>query len=422
MIYRGVNMSARMDKRFKNWVLLLLTVSAFALTAHAQFSSGSTGADGALDYSSLPANSTVVFDPSKFNSVPHPPGQNTFNFTTINIPTGITVILSNQLLNGPVFWLATGDVVINGTIQLSGQNGPDATSDTSLRVPAIPGPGGYPGGIGGRTGSEPQSGYGPGGGAAGLDLGGSGDGHQYGQGGRFTGNAVFAPPIGGSGGGGGFCNDGTNFFGPGGGAGGGALVIAGSTSIILSGSIDARGGSNAGGCNVSSGGGAGGSVELAANTITGAGIIRAASGAPVACCGVVASNGAIRLEAVQLPVSLSTDIVASQSAPGAFFQPNLPVSIQIVSIGGVQVANPALGRFQNPDAVINSSSPVSITIQTTGIPPGTVMSLNVYSEDGSIQVVQTTPLLGTIQSATATASATFPPDLSLTYIKATWTQ
>jgi len=415
-------MSASADKKIKNRVLLLVIVAAFALTANAQFSSGSTGADGALDYSTLPANSTVVFDPSKFTSAPHPPGQNTFNFTTINIPSGTTVILSSQLLSGPVFWLATGDVVINGTIQLSGQNGPSATTDTSLRVPAIPGPGGYPGGIGGRGSSSPQPGYGPGGGASGIGAGGSGDTLQWGHGGSFTGNAVLAPPIGGSGGGGGFCLDGSGFFGPGGGAGGGALVIASSTSIILNGSIDARGGSNAGGCNISSGGGAGGSVELAANAITGSGIIRAAGGGAGNCCGVLASSGSIHLESVQLPVSLNTDITASQAAPGALFQPNLPVSIQIVSIGGVQVANPALGRFQNPDVVINSSSSVSITIQTTGIPPGTVLNLNVYSEDGSTQTVQTTALQGTIQSATATASATFPPDLSLAYVKATWTQ
>jgi hypothetical protein len=62
-----------------------------------------------------------------------------------------------------------------------------------------------------------------------------------------------------------------------------------------------------------------------------------------------------------------------------------------------------------------------VTIQTTGIPPGTVLNLNIYSEDGSTQNVQTTPLQGTVQSATATASATFPPDLSLGIVKATWT-
>lgn len=407
-------MLTRIDTR--KWILLLAFFGAFAANANAQFSSGSTGADGALDYSNLPANSTVVFDPSEFNSVPHPPGQNTFNFTTINIPSGITVVLSSQTLNGPVFWLATGNVVVNGNIQLSGQEGPVATSDTSLRVPAAPGPGGYPGGVGGRPSSPPQSGYGPGGGAAGVNIPGP---TQFGQGGSFTGNFVLAPPIGGSGGGGAFCNDGVN-FGPGGGGGGGALAIASSTSITVNGAIDAKGGAAQGGCGITSGSGAGGAVELAANSISGSGTVFAAGG--FACCGVQGGSGSIRLEAVQLPVSLNTDIPASQAAPGALFQPNLPVSIQIVSIAGAAVANPALGRFQNPDVLINSNSPVSITIQTTGIPPGTVLNLNIYSEDGSTQTVQATPLQGTLQSATATANATFPPDLSLTYVKATWTQ
>jgi hypothetical protein len=72
--------------------------------------------------------------------------------------------------------------------------------------------------------------------------------------------------------------------------------------------------------------------------------------------------------------------------------------------------------------VINTSSPVTIVIQTTGIPAGTVLSLNVYSEDGTTQTVQTTPLQGSLQSATASASVTFPPDLSLGNVKAVWTQ
>ncbi len=407
----------------KSWFCMAIVAVMLSLNANAQFSSGSTGADGALDFSNLPSGSTVVFDPSKFTAAPHPPGQNTFNFTTINIPAGITVVLSSQTLNGPVFWLATGDVTINGTINLAGAQGAQATADTSLRVPAPPGPGGYPGGIGANSGQSPQAGYGPGGGAAALNCCSSGDGRQFGRGATFTGNSVLAPPIGGSGGGGAFCNNGSGFFGPGGGGGGGALAIASSTSIVLNGVIDARGGPVADGCNVQSGGGAGGSVELAANSVRGGGFVLDGGGGG-GCCGIGGVNGgagSVRFESVQLPVVINTDIPASQAAPGALFQPNLPVSIQVINVGGVQVANPALGRFQNPDVVINTSAPVTVTIQTTGIPPGTVLNLNVYSEDGSTQTVQTTPLQGTLQSATATASITFPPDLSLGYVKATWT-
>lgn len=217
-------------------------------------------------------------------------------------------------------------------------------------------------------------------------------------------------------------------FADGGGAGGGALIIASSTMITVNGTIDARGGatgarsscSSVGAPDYGAGGGAGGSVELAANSISGAGTVLAAGGG-ASNGGGNGGNGLILLESVQLPVNLNSDIGSSQSAPGAFFQPNLPVSIQVVSVAGIQVANPALGRFQNPDVAINSSGPVTVTIQTTGIPPGTVLNLNVYSENGSTQTVQATPLQGTLQSATATASITFPADLSLGYVKATWT-
>jgi hypothetical protein len=182
--------------------------------------------------------------------------------------------------------------------------------------------------------------------------------------------------------------------------------------------IDARGGPGGPGCSFEGGGdGSGGSVELSANSVRGGGSVLARGGNFQNNGG----SGSIRFESVQLPVGINTDIAASQAAPGALFQPNLPVSIQVVSVAGVQVANPALGRFQNPDVVINSSAPATVTIQTTGIPPGTVLNLNIYSEDGSTQNVQTTPLQGTVQSATATASATFPPDLSLGIVKATWT-
>lgn len=399
---------------------LAIIVLIFVGNVNAQFNSGSTGTDGTLDYSNLPSPSSVVFDPSKFN---HSPGQNTYNFTTINIPSGITVILSSQTLNGPVFWLAQGDAVISGNIQLKGQDGPAATANTSLRVPAVPGPGGYPGGIGANSGQNPQPGFGPGGGAAGINCCGSGDGLQYGHGGTFTGNSVLAPPIGGSGGGGAFCNDGSGFFGAGGGAGGGALVIASTTSIVVNGIIDARGGAIAPrSCNDQAGAGAGGSVELVSNLVKGSGQVLA-SGGGGSCCtsGTTGGNGSIRFESFQPPVTINTDIPASQAAPGALFQPNLPVSIQVVSVAGIQVANPALGRFQNPDVVINTGAPVAVTIQTTGIPPGTVLNLNVYSEDGSAQTVQTTPLQGTLQSATATANVTFPPDLSMGIVKATWT-
>src|SRR5579864_5487963 len=132
---KGVNMSVQplnTNSRVKSWLMLLAAMMALTLNASAQFSSGSTGADGALDFSSVTAGSTVVFDPTKFTAAPHVAGQNIFNFTTITIPANVTVVLSGQNLTGPVFWLAQGDVRINGTLTLSGQSGATRTIDTAL--------------------------------------------------------------------------------------------------------------------------------------------------------------------------------------------------------------------------------------------------------------------------------------------------
>lgn len=393
------------------WLLLLTAMMALSLNAAAQFSSGSTGADGPLDFSNVTPGSTVIFDPTKFTAAPHPAGQNIYNFTTINIPANVTVVLSSQNLTGPVFWLAQGDVRITGKLVLDGQSGSTTTADTALRIPALPGPGGYSGGVGGNNVSPGTAGNGPGGGRAGnftID--------NSAIGGTFTGGSATGPLVGGSGGGGAVCNSAN--FGPGGGAGGGALLIASSTSITINGVISANGGNADQSCNFG-GPGSGGMIRLAANAISGNGSVSAAGGGGNCCRG--ATPGLIQFEAFQIS-GVGSNPAAQQSAPGALFLPTVPVSIQVVSVGGVALPTTPSGSFQTPDIVINSSSPVTVAIQTSGIPPGTVLTLFVFSENGSFQTVQTTALQGTLQSSTATASITFQPDLSLGFVKATWTQ
>jgi hypothetical protein len=400
----------------KSWVLLLIAMMTLTLNAAAQFSSGSTGADGALDYSNVTAGSTVIFDPTKFTAAPHPAGQNIYNFTTITIPANVTVVLSGQNLTGPVFWLAQGDVRINGRIGLDGAPGSGFTTDVALRVPSIAGPGGYSGGVGGggSNNSPATAGNGPGGGRPG-DF--TVDGHA--NGGRFTGSAT-GPLVGGSGGGGGrgSVNDGR--FDSGGGAGGGALLIASSTSITINGLISANGGGSIQGfVGLCPGGGSGGAIRLAANSISGNGTVTANGGGT--CAGRGGSDGSIQFEAFQIS-GVASSPGANQSAPGALFLPTVPVSIQVVSVAGTNLPTTPSGSFQTPDVVINSSSPVTVAIQTSGIPPGTVLTLNVFSENGTFQSVQTSPLAGTLQSSTATASVIFLPDLSLSFVKAVWQQ
>jgi len=75
--------------------LVALTLSIGASPVEAQnFSSGSDGSDGALAPSG-PSGTVVLFDPAKFHGTQV--GANIFNFTTITIPSGVTVRLSGNI-------------------------------------------------------------------------------------------------------------------------------------------------------------------------------------------------------------------------------------------------------------------------------------------------------------------------------------
>jgi hypothetical protein len=439
------------DPRYKFARWLLLALLGFIASAQAQqsqtFSSGSTGADGALDYSNLPAGTVVLFDPTKFNPPIDPSGDNIFNFTTINIPTGVTVGLSGRILKGPVYWLASGDVTINGRIELSGESGRPPTPTLDGRIRAMPGPGGFSGGVGGKQdpssastlAASPvaQPGDGPGGGPAaavsGFNCGGSSP--NSGGNGRFTGNSFLVPLIGGSGGGGGNMISSPlseTPYGAGGGAGGGAILIASSTSISVNGIIAADGG-NGGvpNCNGAGGLGSGGAIRLVAPTLTlGNNNAVHAVGGFNPSDAANGNSGVIRLEAFTFNTagfSLNNNSFLGTpftlGSPFSTFVPATgPPSVAIASVNGVNVSQTPAGILANPDVSIDTTSPVQMTIQASFIPPGTVITLHVFSDNGTDQTVQTTPLQGTLQSSTATATVTFPSGFSFNFVKATWTQ
>ena len=123
-----------------------LLCAAESLYAQA-FNSGSTGADGALN---ITADTTLQLPP---NGV--------FNFTTINVAAGRTLKFTKNSLNTPIYLLATGDVIIAGTINLSGTN-------ANGGAPGVGGPGGFDGGAGGfgiGASTAAGDGLGPGGGS-----------------------------------------------------------------------------------------------------------------------------------------------------------------------------------------------------------------------------------------------------------------
>jgi hypothetical protein len=394
--------------------LLVLSICCVEGGYGQTFSSGSTGADGALNYLTP---GTYNFDPNSFNPPLNPAGDNVFNFTTINIAAGVTVKLSSKTLSGPVYWLAQGPVTINGTLNLNGEPGYAATTQVSSRIPASGGAGGYGGGVGGSvTGlPPPQPGNGPGGGAAPTVC------CPQGGNGTFTGNQYLIPLIGGSGGAGGITSGPPN-FGGGGGGGGGAILIASPVSITVGGNILANGGPGGSGSQAG-GNGSGGSIRIVAPAVS---IIGPGDG-QYGCFqnyGLIqATGGVVRVES--LTFAGRTDCAPYPmvtSAPLKLVVPaTRPSTLQVASLvsGGTTIpinANP----FSFPDALINTSSPVTVNVQAQYIPTGTVPKIIVMSETGPDQSVNCSALAGTLQQSTCSAQITFPTGGSRGFVKATW--
>src|SRR5438128_1702805 len=111
---------------------LALGIAWMSAATHAQlntFSSSSTGADGAF----APTTSQTI----------QVPESGVFNYTTLNIPTGVTITYTRNSKNSPVMILATGDVTIAGTISVVGGSG------LSNGGGGRGGPGGFDGGAAG---------------------------------------------------------------------------------------------------------------------------------------------------------------------------------------------------------------------------------------------------------------------------------
>ncbi len=394
---------------------------AWMPTARAQlntFSSGSTGADGAF----APATSQTI----------QVPESGVFNFTTVNIPNGVTITYTRNSKNSPVTILATGDVTIVGTINVAGGSG--LTNGGGGRG----GPGGHDGGAAGfgfdtfvgATGDGPGGGGGGsstngtnlgGGGGGGYALAGNTGGAQNansigGAGGAKYGSSTILPLIGGSGGGGGGAVSGNR--GGAGGGGGGAIVIASSTSINFTGTISAAGGTGVfvGAAGAAGGGGSGGAIRLIANTITGAGSLNVSGGSPGGAStlpgGGSGAPGFVRIEAFNFSgfnPNVTTNS-ATFALPNPVTVPNAP-SLRIVSLAGVAAPTTPLGSLAGvPDIVVPSTTtnPVPVAIEATNIPVGTVVQVTLIPLNGARTSGQTGPLSGTQAASTASASLSLP--------------
>ena len=394
----------------------------FLVPAHA-FDSGSTGSDGALT-------------PNVDTEVPLP-ADGVLNYTTIDIPSGVTVRFARNGLNTPVTLLVSGDATIAGSINISGEPAPgsNGAGDGNVADDGLPGnggPGGYQGGLGGNTDLVPvnaaigQAGTGPGGGipAPGSTY------TCYGNGGSFAtnglaiscnsvqsgtyGNPDLLPLVGGSGGSGG--NAYSALGGGGGGGGGGALLLAVSGTLQVSGSIYANGGSggdvgnlyNAGG--TPGGGGSGGAIRLVATSLSGNGVINAV-GNRGGTTGNVDPNhyggaGRIRLEAETITRTAATNPPFTQSLPGALVVAGVP-TIRISAVAGQSAPAVPTGHA---DIVLptDAPNPVGVDLATTNVPLGTTINVIVTPPHGAPTTSISSGLVGTEAAATASASINLP--------------
>jgi hypothetical protein len=406
---------------------ILVGITAWWLTgvaAGAQtFNSGSTGADGAL---SPAANTTLAV-----------PASGVFNYTTVNIPAGVTVTFTPNAGNTPVTILATGNVTIAGTIDVSGAAaGTGSSSGTGLaNNGGAGGPGGFAGGSGanGIVSTVGGAGLGPGGGgaAAAVSHGGGGgfltagvpgaifNGLQ-GAGGPAYGTAQLLPIIGGSGGGGGSENQGKTAGG--GGGGGGAIVIASSGTITLTGSVKAKGGNGGGIFGVGTGGGgSGGAIRLIATTITGSGgtldVSPGVAGSGLFPAGQgKGSFGRIRVEAysntaiVNVPSHPATAI-STVTQPTSATLANAP-TLRISAVGGVTAPVTPTASYSAPDVTlpVGTTNPVTVSVAGTNIPVGASVTVTVRGQLGGTTSTASAVLSGTQASSTGSASLTIPLD------------
>lgn len=402
-------------------LLVLCCALLFAAPAWGQvFDSGSDGSDGAL----APMTDTEV----------PLPADGILNYTTVTIPKGVKVTFTRNKANTPVYLLATSDVTIAGTIDVSGASG--------LTVPGLHGFS-YVGGLGGPGGSDGGSvgfgnsyGFGPGPGVQSV-----GGGHHAAGGGGSpinNGSGGQCCNCGGNGGGGQSWADIGMFYlhgGSGGGAangvpgggGGGVVLVASSTKITLDGSVLSRGGAAFKSGYGGGGGGAGGTIRLAAPAITGEGTInstRNSSNCSASCSPGCGADGVNRIETFDL----AGDIQAN-AAPGAIIslpEKAFPYKVDErprLEITKVGTKTPNLGTYSGhthtqPGVKVPAGQEITVEVKAKYVPLGTKVKIILNTQGNGRIEVESVPLAGDLADSVATAKLTIPAGMSIGAIEA----
>lgn len=438
--------------------LVAALVAALACVPAHAVDSGSTGADGVLNPT---VNTEIQLPPSGI-----------LNYTTVNIPAGVTVKFKPNAANTPVYLLASGDVTIAGTIDVrggdaapTGTDGDGAQGDDG--VPGAGGPGGFAGGRGGRDDAAQRAaiirggaGLGPGGGFAGIE---GADGctstgryHYVGAGGAYAndayqwratyncgsavthatayGSSLLQPLVGGSGGGGG--RGGVNYPGSGGGGGGGAILVAASGTLTLTGTIDATGGDGGGIAGTNAGGrgagGSGGAIRLLATNITGNGKLYAPGGCINSggdrrqYCGYSGgyneyggSEGRIRIEGDAINFTGTTTPTYVRGDVGPVFIASAP-TLRIASVAGQAVPATPTG-INDITLPADTTGPVEVTFETTNVPVGNTVQLRIVPAYGTTSDAISPAITGSTAAGTAAVSVTLPQGPSTLQATTTYT-
>lgn len=328
-------------------LVLVLAPPAFAQS----FSSGSTGADGALV---APAGTTTCV---------RIPESGVLNYTTVTVQGTLAFIPNTR--NGPVSILAQGAVLVdtNGRINVSARSG---STTFCGEPPYSPGPGGYWGGFN-------SNGEGPGGGTSTSVHG------------RWVGPTSLLPMVGGSGGYPTTNNDRA-------GAGGGAVLIVSSSSVFVKGAIVADGHFSYGGS------GSGGAIRLVAPIVDVTGSLSARGSS-------TGNNpGLIRIEAPVagrriVTTNIGPSAIASEINPLIAPGPSTP-TLTIVSIGGQPVPpGPGSSNQSMVDVLLPTGlvDPIPIVVSASNVPVGTLVKVVSSAGTGT-----TANLAGTLASSAAT--------------------
>ncbi|MEK7756576.1 MAG: hypothetical protein AAB385_05135, partial [Planctomycetota bacterium] len=261
------------------------------------------------------------------------PPDGVIHATWVAVAAGGTLKFNRNALNTPVYLLATEDVLVGGSINVSGEVG---TSNPP--VGGRGGPGGFDGGMPAFGGGVPPgAGHGPGAGLGQTATANAGLA-AYGTAstccvrptnGLVYGSPLLIPMVGGSGGGGTAGQPGTGGMG-----GGGAILIASNTRIDIPspGNVVATGGQ--GGCNVNEG--SGGAVRLLSPIVAGNGTINVGSGN----CNA-GGLGRIRVDSIdRTALRLSFSPNSSTTAVGStmFAFPDVIPRLDIVEVAGQIIA------------------------------------------------------------------------------------